>query len=234
MVEIKGFIENTLLDYPGKIASTIFFGGCNFRCPFCHNPALVLHPDTEQTLPTEEILETLASPLMKKWVDGICLTGGEPTLQADLEEFCAQLKNLGYLVKLDTNGTNPQVLEKLFSKKLVDYVAMDIKAPLEKYDAVCGAKVDKKAIQKSVDLIRASGIDYEFRTTAVPGLFSKEDALEIGKWLSGSKKFFLQQFRGINTLDSAYAGKAGFTHKELNGFAEMLKPFFGRVGVRGA
>ncbi len=234
VVEIKGFIENTLLDYPGKIAAVVFLGGCNFRCPFCQNPALVLHPELEPSIPEEGVLERLAQPQMKKWVDGVCVTGGEPCLQRGLPEFLRKLKALGYLVKLDTNGSNPEMLSALFKEKLLDYVAMDVKAPLEKYDAACGVGVDKAAIEKSVELIRKSGVDCEFRATVVPGLFSKQDAVAIGKWLEGSKKFFLQQFRSTVTLDPSFEGKGHFHAQELQEFAEVMKPFFEEVGIRGA
>ncbi len=233
-LNVKGFIENTLLDYPGKIAAVVFLGGCNFRCPFCQNPALVLHPELEPSIPEEGVLERLAQPQMKKWVDGVCVSGGEPCVQKGLPEFLRKLKALGYLVKLDTNGSNPEMLSALFKEKLVDYVAMDVKAPLEKYDAACGVKVDGKAVAKSVGLIRKSGVDYEFRATVVPGLFSREDAIGIGKWLEGSKKFFLQQFRSAVTLDPSFEGREHFHAKELKELAEAMKPFFQEVGIRGA
>ncbi len=230
---IKGFIENTLLDYPGKIASVIFLGGCNFRCPFCQNPALVLRPQDEPDIPEEQILSYLAKPESKKWIDGVCISGGEPTIHADLPEFIRKLKKLGYLVKLDTNGTNPKKLEELYKEKLLDFVAMDIKSPLGKYSQTVCAPVSQESIQKSVDLIRASGVDYEFRATAVPGLFSKEDAIAIGKWLSGSKAFYLQQFRSVATVDPSFEGRGHFHAQTMGEFAQAMKPYFQKVETRG-
>ncbi|MFQ5406706.1 MAG: anaerobic ribonucleoside-triphosphate reductase activating protein [Candidatus Micrarchaeia archaeon] len=232
--EIKGFLENTLLDFPGKIASVVFTPKCNFKCPYCQNPALVLHPESEPSVDPSEILDYLAKPDVKKWVDGVCVTGGEPCLQQDLPLFLRELKQLGYAVKLDTNGSKPAMLEELFNKKLLDYVAMDVKAPLEEYDEVAKAEVNKEDLQKSVDVIRKSGADYEFRTTVVPGFFNKQKAMAIGQWLQGSKRFFLQQFRSVVTLDPSLQGKRHFHKDELEEFQKTMRPFFEEVGVRGA
>ena len=192
MVEIKGIEKMTLVDYPGKVASTLFLPNCNFRCHYCHNPDLVLRPHTLKTIDEKELMNYLESK--KKWIDGICITGGEPTIHKDLPEFIAKFKEKGFSVKLDTNGTNPEMLNLLIEKKLVDCIAMDIKAPLEKYDEVTGVTVNKESIKKSVELLKKSKIDCEFRTTVCPGMLDEKDMDTIGIWLKGEKKYFLQGF----------------------------------------
>jgi pyruvate formate lyase activating enzyme len=226
---IKGLQKQTLIDYPDKLACTIFIFGCNFRCGFCHNPELVVD-DGREEISKEEILQFLQE--RKGFLDAVCITGGEPTLNKELPEFIRKIKEMGYLVKLDTNGTNPEMLEELIENNLIDYIAMDIKAPLEKYDVVTNSKVDKENIKKSVELILKFP-NYEFRTTVVPGLFNKEDAKKIGEWLKGSKKFYIQQFRGIKTLDKNFIDKKPFSKEELKFFCDILKSFFEDCQLRG-
>jgi len=229
IMKIKGLQKQTVLDYPGKLACTVFTFGCNFRCGFCHNPELVID-DGRPEIKQEEFLEFLKN--RKEFLDGVCITGGEPTLNKELPEFIAKIKELGFLVKLDTNGTNPEMLKELIDKKLVDYVAMDIKAPLEFYEKITNSKVNKGNIKKSIDLIRKMK-DYEFRITVVPGLFNEEYAKMIGEWLKGSKRFYIQQFRGIKTLDKSFVGKKSFSKEELTKFCNILKPYFEVCKVRG-
>ena len=193
---LGGLQKMTLIDYPGKVATTVFTAGCNFRCPFCHNPELVLSSQftvspNDDTLEKEffEFLKTRQGKL-----DGVCITGGEPTIQPDLVEFISKIKKLDFAVKLDSNGTRPDVFKKLFQEKLVDYVAMDIKSGLKNYEKVCGAKVDLERIKLSVNLIKDSGIGYEFRTTVVPGLHTEKEFKEVAKWLEGSQKYILQKY----------------------------------------
>ena len=162
----------------------------------------------------------------------MCITGGEPTLHRNLPEFCRQLRSRGFLAKLDTNGSNPIMLEKLIKEKLVDYIAMDIKGPLERYDEIALVKVNKDIIQKSVDIIRSSGLDYEFRTTVVPKLLKEGDLLAIGKWLKGSKLYAIQQFRAMVTLDESYQKETSYSEDEMQTFGKMLKPCFEKVEVR--
>ena len=230
IMKIKGLQKQTILDYPGKLACTIFTFSCNFRCGFCHNPELVVD-DGRLEIKQEDVLEFLKD--RKGFLDGVCITGGEPTLNEDLLEFISKIKELGFLVKLDTNGTNPKMLKELIDKKLIDYVAMDIKAPLEFYDKITNSKVNKEDIQKSVDLVRKMK-DYEFRTTVVPGLFNEEYAKLIGEWLKGSNNFYIQQFRGIKTLNKDFVGKKPFSKEELISFCNMLKPYFKKCEIRGA
>lgn len=228
-MKIKGLQKQTVLDYPDKLGCTIFTFGCNFRCGFCHNPELIVD-DGRPEIKQDDVIEFLKNK--KGFLDGVCITGGEPTLNEDLPEFISKIKELGFLVKLDTNGTNPKMLEELINKKLVDYIAMDIKAPLEFYDKVTNVKVNKSDIQKSVDLIRKMN-DYEFRTTVVPGLFNEEYAKLIGEWLKGSNRFYIQQFRGIKTLDKNFVGKKPFSKEELISFCNILKPYFKTCEMRG-
>ena len=229
--KIKGFIPTSLIDYPGKIASIVFFPRCNFSCPFCFNPEMVNDSEELKEIDPENIFSYLES--QRKWIDGVCLTGGEPTLHEGLPELISEIKKRGFLVKLDTNGSNPEMLKKLLDEKLVDYVAMDIKAPLEKYEKSANSKVNLGNIKRSVDLIRSSGVEYEFRTTVVPELFDKNDAIAIGQWLKGSKKYFLQQFRPDKTLNKSFQSQKQYTPEQLKEFAELAKPYFEKVEVRG-
>lgn len=229
-MEIRGLQKLSVIDYPGKMAAVVFTGGCNFRCPFCQNPELVLAPEKQPEISQEEFFSFLQG--RRKWVDGICITGGEPTICPDLPDFIRKIKTMGFLVKLDTNGSNPEMLEGLLREKLLDYIAMDIKAPIEKYELAAGVKVDKGKIKKSVELIRSSGVDYEFRATVLPLVHSKDDLLKIGEWLKGSKRFFIQQFRNEKTIDPEFKEEESFTLKELNDFRDVLRPYFEEVEVR--
>jgi len=232
-VIIKGLQKLSVIDYPGKVSCTIFTFGCNFRCGYCHNPELVVD-DGRAEISEEEILNFLSK--RKDFLDGVCVTGGEPTINKDLPEFLSKIKKMGFSVKLDTNGSNPEMLEQLVRSGLVDYIAMDIKAPLEKYDDVTKVKVDKEKIKKSIGIIRKIGNfpEYEFRITVVPGLFNGQDALAIGKWLKGSKKFYIQNFRNIKTLDKSFIERGPFTKEELENFCDIMKPFFEECKIRGS
>jgi pyruvate formate lyase activating enzyme len=228
---IKGFQKLSLIEYPGKISAIVFLGKCDFSCHFCYNIDLVKNYEKLPDIPEKEVLDFLST--RKGLLDGVAITGGEPTLHKELPEFIKKIKDLGFLVMLETNGSNPRMIKELIEKKMVDYIAMDIKAPLEKYDEVAGVKVNKKDIQDSVDIIRNSGIDYEFRTTVIPKHFKEEDALAIGKWLKGSNRFFLQQFRPDKTLDESYQKMEQYPPEKLKEFVGIMKPFFGSVKVRG-
>jgi pyruvate formate lyase activating enzyme len=228
---IKGLQKTSLIDYPPYTSSVIFLGGCNFRCGFCHNPELVLQPDKGNTIKVEEVLEHLKNK--RNWIEGVCITGGEPTIYPDLYKFMYELKKQGFLVKLDTNGTNPIILDYLIHNRLVDYIAMDIKAPLEKYEKITGVRADKEAVKQSVEIIKNSGIDYEFRTTAVPGLLGKEDFLRIAEWLKGSKRYCIQQFRNNKGLIDKELEKAEpYDNKKIEEIAKSLNPYFDEVEVK--
>ena len=233
----KGIQKTTLVDYPGQIACTFFLPKCNFKCGFCYNANLVLGKETGFSMNEKQAFDFLDE--RKKFLDGICITGGEPTLHKGLPDFLAKVKQKGFLIKLDTNGSNPEMLRELIEKKIVDFVAMDIKAPKEKYEEICSAKVDMEKIEKSIEIIRQAGkqglIDYEFRTTAVP-LLSEKDLLDIGEWLNGSKKFALQQFHNkkeMVLLDKKLENAVPYSAGQLKQFGEKLRPFFEKLEIRG-
>lgn len=192
-MKIHGLQKLTLLDFPGKTACTIFTPGCNFRCPFCHNSLLVTEIDDSMAYSEKAVLEYLAK--RTKLLDGVCITGGEPLLQQDIQAFTEKIKNMGYSVKLDTNGTFPDKLASLIDKGLVDYVAMDIKNSEAKYRETAGVEnLDISVIKKSIDIIMNSGIDYEFRTTVVDELHTVSDIAEAAELIRGAKRYYLQNF----------------------------------------
>lgn len=229
-MNIQGFQKTTLLDYPKHVAATIFLGGCNFRCPFCHNGDLVLSCDTQSSFSPEEILAYLEK--RKKILDGVCITGGEPTLQPELAAFLEKIKALGLSVKLDTNGYRPEVLQELCQADLVDYVAMDIKGVPEKYTTICGLQeMDFSKIEKSVDFLRNGGIDYEFRTTVTKEFHQRADFEKIGAWLSGAKAYYLQGYQDSPQVISRTFH--AYTLEELAEFQLLLKNHISTVEIRG-
>ena len=206
-MKIGGLQKSTLIDYPDKVAATIFVSGCNFRCPFCHNPEMVL-PEKIKNQPEikeKEIYDFLEK--RKGFLDGVVICGGEPTIYSDLPEFIKKIKKMNYLVKLDTNGSNPKMLKEMIGNRLLDYVAMDIKSSKDRYQKVSGVQnIDIEKIEQSVKILKENKIDYEFRTTLVPGLVGKEDVLEIVKWINPAKKYFLQNFQVQGeTVDPSFA-----------------------------
>ena len=200
-VEIKGFLETSFVDWAGKICSVLFLPNCNFRCPYCHNYSLVLQPEQYPAIPLDQILNRLED--LRDWVDGVCLTGGEPTLHADLPLLIRQIREHGFSVKLDTNGSNPQMLEALLEAGEIDFVAMDVKAPLDSfsYRRSAGRTIDLTLIQRSIDLLKMGKIPYEFRMTVVPGLHREEDIRNLAGQLRVGQRLILQNFNGENTLD---------------------------------
>lgn len=225
-----GFQELTLIDYPGKIAATVFTIGCSFRCPFCYNPGLI--DGTVKEIPEDYILSSLAK--RRKILDAVVICGGEPPLHADLPEFCAKLKKLGFFVKLDTNGSNPAMLKKLVDEKLVDCIAMDIKSSFAKYSKASGVKINIENIKKSIDIVKSLQ-NYEFRTTCVPGLVNESDLLEIAAYLKkqkANKVFFIQQFRNKNLLNKNLEKVKPYSDEELEEFRKKLVPFFDKVEIR--
>lgn len=236
-MEIKGIVDLSLVDWDGKLSSVLFLPRCNFRCPFCHNYTLVLHPDKEKTIPLERVENYLKS--QRAWLDGVCITGGEPTLHSDLPNFCSTLKNTGLLVKIDTNGTNPEMIEELIEKGLVDYVAVDIKAPLtlEKYSKAIGinAKNFLGKVKESVGILLNSRIDYEFRTTVVPTVHKEEDIEEISRDIRGCKKYVLQKFDvsiGKKTLDPTFGKLKPFSDEEMKPFLTAAQKNIPNVTIR--
>lgn len=232
---IKGVVKTSLIDYPGKVASILFFGGCNFLCPYCHNPELVLKHSEFQNIPPDEILEFLYE--RKAWLDGVCISGGEPTLFNELPLFCECIKKIGLLVKLDTNGYRSDMIEQLIRDNLVDYISMDIKHTPEKYYTAIGyeeeeAKPFIEQIKTAVSIIRNGSVDYEFRTTVVPGIHSDEDIMNIATWLKGSSRYCLQQFRPGKTLHSDLQEIETFSRQELLDLCDKLEDYFSVCDVR--
>lgn len=205
---IKGFIETSFLDWKGHLSSVIFFAGCNFRCPFCHNSDLVLHWDSLEDVHLEYIILTMRK--FKQWVDRVVVTGGEPTIHMGLFSALGYLKREGLQVKLDTNGSSPSVLRGLVSEGLVDYIAMDIKGPLDRYDRWCGVEVNTKKIEESLRFIMEGNVPYEFRMTVVPSLHTEDDVYFVAEYLRAADKFFLQEFKPRRCVDPAYLNVAPF------------------------
>ena len=229
-MQIFGFNKTTLLDFPEHVACTVFTGGCNFRCPFCQNGDLVLHGGSLPVLDEEEVFRVLRK--RKGILTGVCVTGGEPTLQRDLDVFLSRVKELGYLVKLDSNGYRPEVLQSLCERGLVDYFAMDIKSSPENYARTAGVKeLDMGLIRESVDFIRSCGLDYECRTTVVRELHSSGDFLSIGEWLKGCKAYFLQSY--VESEGVICKEFSSYSKEELEEFVMLLKPYIDNVSLRG-
>jgi len=232
IMEIGGLQKTTLIDFPGRIAATIFLCGCNFRCPWCYSSELVL-PEKIKNQPKiteKEFFEFLKS--RKELLDGVVICGGEPTVNKDLPEFIKKIKNLGFLVKLDTNGSNPRMLKNLIDKKLVDYIALDIKGPKEKYSQFTGVKIDTKKIQESIDILMGDEIDYEFRSTIVPSLHTKEDVIEMAKWIKGAKRYYLQNFRPEKTIDKKFEKIKPYPQEFLLEIQKIISPFFETCQIR--
>jgi pyruvate formate lyase activating enzyme len=249
-LEFKGWVRTSLIDFPGHIATVFFTGGCNFRCPMCHNADLVLRPGDLPTLSDAEVWAFLEKRVGK--VTGVVVTGGEPTLGPDLPDFLRRVRALGYAVKLDTNGYRPDALAALLDADLLDYVAMDIKAPPEKYAQLSGIPGTEIArIEQSLALLASSGVPYELRTTVVPGLLDVDDIEAVARWIMVSTdstdltegeiplpsvqsvEYILQQFRGTNTLDPALATRAPYAMDVLHAMADRAQRWLPRVEVRG-
>ncbi len=217
---IGGLQKTSLLDYPDKVAAIIFTAGCNFRCGFCYNSNLVTHTDQVKIIPEKEVLDFLSS--RKKKLDAVVITGGEPTLQPDLPQFIKKIKALGYLVKLDTNGTNPAMLSVLIDSGLIDYIAMDIKGPLPKYAKIVKVNIDTDRIRESIEIIKNSSLPYEFRSTILPALHSREDLLAMSELIAGANRYFLQKFMPVASLnDPAFRSLPSFTDAEMNELAKL-------------
>ena len=229
-MKVYGFQKMTTLDYPGKIACTVFTGNCNFRCPYCHNASLVLENKEKSEVSQEEIFSLLKK--RRGLLDGVAVTGGEPLINKDIPEFLSKIKELGYLIKLDTNGSNPELLKKIVSEKLVDRVAMDIKNSPELYEKTIGVKTDMSLIGESKEFLLSGQVEYEFRTTLVKGIHTKESIIKAAEWIKGAKEYYLQSFKDSGDL-IAPEGLDEFSKEEIYGFAEAVRPYVDFVGVRG-
>nr|WP_326185197.1 anaerobic ribonucleoside-triphosphate reductase activating protein [uncultured Oscillibacter sp.] len=230
-----GLQKLAMVDFPGRLAATVFAGGCNLRCPFCHNAPLVTRLAETPELPEREVLDFLAS--RKGLLDGVVLSGGEPLMQPGAADFLAKVRALGFAVKLDTNGCYPEALADILARGLVDYVAMDVKNSREKYGATVGVPgFDTAPVEESVRLLKHSGVEFEFRTTAVREFHTPEDIRAIGQWAGDSpaapgSRYFLQTF--VDSGDLVGRGCHGLAPAEMRALAEAAEPFFGSVELRG-
>jgi len=227
-MRIGGLTRCSLIDFPGQVSAIIFTIGCNFRCPYCHNPELV--DETADIIPTEDVLDFLRTRI--KQLDGVTITGGEPTMHDDLIPFIKEIKALGFKVKLDSNGTNPAMLERLINEELVDYLAMDIKAPFSDYASGVGRPVDVEKIKESVRLIMSNTIPYEFRTTVVKALLSSEDIINISKDIKGAKKYYLQKFVSTKILNPGFIKKTTYTDEEFKEIQKSVQKYVAECYVR--
>ncbi len=219
-MQIGGLQKVSLIEYPGKICAIAFTQGCNFRCPYCHNPELV-DPDLYKECLSEECVLSFLEKRKGK-LDALTITGGEPTIHHDLIDFIKRVRNIGYLIKLDTNGSCPEVLEELISGRLVDYLAMDMKGPFHKYKTVTRSKIDEGKIRQSMEIIMKSGIPYEFRTTVPKKLLHEEDLLEMGELLRNASCYILQQFIPTRTLDKEFLKCEAYSQEEMEYFRDKL------------
>lgn len=232
MIKIGGLQKTTFIDFPGRIAATVFLMGCNFRCPWCYSSELVL-PNKIKIQPEiseEYFLKFLKS--RKELLEGIVICGGEPMINKDLPDFIRKIKKQGLLIKIDSNGSNPQMLKNLIDEKIIDYVAMDIKGPKEKYNEFSGKIVDIKKIQKSIDILKEGKIDYEFRSTIVPLLHTKEDILKMAKWIRGAKRYYLQNFRPEKTINPSFGEIKPYSREFLLEIQKIISPFFETCQLR--
>lgn len=222
-MKIGGLQKFSMIDYPDKVSCIIFTQGCNFRCPYCHNPELVDPEKFGEIFDEEMFFDFLKERIGK--LDAVVITGGEPTLQYNLIEFIKKIRDLGFLIKLDTNGTNPEMLKEIIDQKLVNYIAMDIKAPFAKYEDITKMSTNLEKIKQSVEMIKNSGIDYEFRTTIVKSLLSPEDIIQIGRDINGAKRYYLQKFIPSKTVDEKMLSEETYSDQEIEEFKKQLEPF---------
>ncbi len=222
--------KSSVIEYPGMVSCVVFTQGCNFRCPYCHNPELVEPGLFMPPVPQEEILSFLVK--RKGKLDAVSITGGEPTLQKGLPEFMARIRAMGFLVKLDTNGSDPDILREIIAASLADYIAMDIKAPLEKYSRAAGKPCDTVAIASSISIIMGSGVPYEFRTTLVNGLLTREDVFAMAGMIRGASRYVLQRFTASKHLDPAFTGAEPPLEEEIREIEEGLRGIVLSCSVR--
>ena len=234
LTNLRGFLPTSMLDWPGKICAVLFTGGCNFRCPYCHNPELVAAGVEEDILAWDDFQTYLRQRV--GWIDGVSITGGEPTLHSDLHQLCERIRDLGMMVKLDTNGSRPHMLKGLLEKNLLDFLAMDVKTSPGKYERVAGWPIEERIIGESIQTILGSGLEHEFRCTVVPGLVNLDDLEWIARRVAGSQRLVLQQFNPGKTLDPAYSDMKGYAEEMLLQWANTLSRWVpttarGLVGV---
>lgn len=231
MTKIAGIEKASLLDYPGKVCAVLFTHGCNLRCPYCHNPELVIQAFEEEREVTKKYLLSFLKNRVGK-LDAVVITGGEPLLHDDIGSLIGEIKKLGFLIKLDTNGFYPSRLERIIQQGNVDYIAMDVKYPKSEYIKFSGKRNAESKISKSINLILSSGIDYEFRTTYVKGIHNVKSVEGIGKLIEGAKRYYIQNFRAGKTLNPSLSEKNAFTEKELKAFKAIMKRYVKKVYIR--
>ncbi|HUW57791.1 MAG TPA: anaerobic ribonucleoside-triphosphate reductase activating protein [Planctomycetota bacterium] len=231
---IKGFIQNSLIDWPGRIASIVFLPGCNFRCPFCHAAHLVVRPNELESIPFDSIRASLVE--RADWIDGVIISGGEPTTSEGLPALVEAIGALGFPVKLDTNGSHPEIVESLVAGGVVQAISMDVKAPLdERYKRLAGVEVDLEAIRRSIGFLLSGGVaEYEFRTTVPPGFLDGDAIVEIARTIEGAKAYVLQDFQGVDCIDASLAGLKPLGPEVLRGYAERARAYVQRCWVRGS
>ena len=241
-MKILGMVKASLIDYPHKASTVLFIGGCNFRCGYCHNPELVLCGESEATgkdtikggvrgeIGQEELFDFLKR--RKRFLDGVVISGGEPSIHSELPEFIEKINALGYAVKLDTNGTNPEVLEKLIANKQLDYIAMDIKGTLAQYEEICEVPVDEEAIIRSIKLIMNSGTDYEFRTTVCRQFMTTQNLPELCEMIKGAKKYCLQSFKNPGTILSPNKSYSAYSEDEMKALGDIAGLYVNRLIIR--
>lgn len=231
-MNIRGLSKNSLVDFPGRISAVIFTGGCNMRCPFCHNPELALNSSSLERISEDDITAFLSR--RKGLIDGVTITGGEPALQNDLQDFIIKIRDMGFLVKLDTNGLLPAVILRFARSGLIDYAAVDIKSSPEKYALAAGEKADFNKVRETVDILRSSGIEYEIRTTCVPGIVDLDDIRKIGEFIGRVKSYYLQQFVNRNPmLDPALGSVSPYPAEYLRAMQRAGDAFADRCIIRG-
>ena len=232
MIELGGLQKVTLIDYPGRVAATVFLIGCNFRCPWCYSRELVLPEEIKKQprISEEEFFSFLKK--RKELLEGVVICGGEPTIHQELPSFIKKIKKLDYLIKLDTNGSNPKMLKKLINEKLIDYAAMDVKLPKERYSEVFGKQVKIKDIEESIKILKQGKIDFEFRTTVIPTVLKKEDILKIAQWIKPAKRYYLQNFRAEKTIDPKFEKLKPYSSEYILEIQKAVSPFFEVCRIR--
>jgi len=229
-VIIGGLQRFSLIDYPGKTCAVIFTRGCNFRCRYCHNPELVVPERFGPEVPLPEVYDFLHR--RARVLQAVCITGGEPTVQADLPDMLKRIKQMGYLIKLDSNGSRPDILEEVLGEALLDYVAIDVKAPLQDYEKIVGVRFPAERLAKSIALVLSSGIDHEFRTTIVKRFTSLEDIRRIARSIRGARRYYLQTFVSTKLVDESLRYEPSYTNEELSELAQELRQYVTYCGVR--
>ena len=231
-MDIRGLQKVSLLDFPGGICSTIFVGGCNLRCRFCYNRDLVLNSEAIPIITSGEIFNFLK--LKSSLLDGVCISGGEPTFQEDLFDFIVEIKKLGLKVKLDTNGTKPEVIGKLLEEDILDYIAVDVKGPFLKYSLIAGNNIDLSKLKETITLLKNSSVEHEFRTTVIPELLKEEDILSIAEEIVGCRRYVLQQFSPRSTIiDPALLSLRPYSRERVAEMARLCREYVEMVQLRG-